>query len=86
MSELNDLDNYEQYDLPTESKCYDCVYRLSQVALPLDPEEFNVVPGTLIVVHLCILMDADIATQITMGCTKYESTHNMPMTIGGKFL
>jgi len=87
MSGLNDLDkNLEQFALPTDSKCHDCVYRLSQVMLPLDPEEFGVEPGTLVVIHLCILMDADISLQTTVACTKYEGVAEFQMPLGGKFL
>jgi len=83
---MSDLANYEQYDLPEDTKCYDCVYRLSQVCLPLDAEEFGVENGTTVVVHMCVLMDADIASQITLECTKYESTGQHPYLMGHKFL
>jgi hypothetical protein len=59
-------------DLPKESRCYDCMYRMSRLIIPLDPEEFNLEPGDIMVDHMCCLTEEDISNIIVKDCTRYS--------------
>jgi hypothetical protein len=59
-------------DLPAESRCSDCKWRLSRLVSPIDPDDFNVPEDTLLLEHVCILLEDDIGNIIVEECTRYE--------------
>lgn len=75
-------------DLPRESKCYDCVYKMSHVMIPLNPEEYNVEEGTAIAMNGCLITDMDLSEMITIECSKYRSVIEgiNPFMMNNKFL
>ena len=62
----------KRVDLPAETRCYDCRYRLSKVFSPINPEDFNLKEGTLVVDHMCCMTEEDISNIIVKDCTRYE--------------
>lgn len=62
----------KRVDLPKETRCYDCRFRLSRIVLPINPEEFNLKEGVVMVDHMCCMLESDISSLIVKECTRYE--------------
>lgn len=75
-------------DLPRESKCYDCTYRMSHMMIPFDHEVYGVEEGDAILMNGCLLTDMDISEFITLECSKYQSVTEgaNPFMMNNKFL
>jgi hypothetical protein len=62
-------------DLPKETRCFDCRYRMSRLIKPIDPkdfEEYEIDENTLILEHMCCMTEDDIGNVIILICSRYE--------------
>lgn len=75
-------------DLPRESKCYDCIYRMSHLMIPFDHEAYDIEEGDVIAMNGCLLTDMDISEFVTIECSKYQSINDggNPFMLNNKFL
>ena len=65
-------------DLPKETLCFDCKWRLSRIASPIDPDDFGLEEGMVIIEHACCVLEDDISNIIIHECTRYEKGIPIP--------
>jgi hypothetical protein len=76
MSDKNVIDALLMSD---ETKCKDCVFRVSRLIMPTEDEEGNLLDNQelgdqkVFVTHSCVLLDIDVGDHLVIECTKHKN-------------